>query len=88
MPKKKPKLKVKPLHQTLENGEPWFLRQDFYISCCDCGLRHHVLFEVTGKNTIMTRWYRDQGGTMLNRTFQKHLCKPPGKRRKDKKRHG
>ena len=73
----------------LTDGEPWTVRQHFYISCCDCGLRHHVLFDVNGKELITLRIYRDQTGTEINRKgfkAPKFEARVPRKRQRDRKK--
>ena len=50
------------------------LRGDIFWTCCDCGLRHHHVYEVRqGKKGafLVIRSYRDNWGTELERKRRK-----------------
>lgn len=52
------------------------LRGDAYWACCDCGLRHHHIYEVRQmarkkEAYLVVRSYRDNYGTELARRFKK-----------------
>lgn len=72
---------VKGHNHSVENGEPVLfdldhfegdesLRGDVFWSCCDCGLRHHHVYEVrqtlrSKEAYMVVRSYRDNYGTEL-----------------------
>ncbi|MBV6341077.1 hypothetical protein [Candidatus Magnetobacterium casense] len=51
--KSKKNLYYDPKH-SLGPGEPFWVKEDFYLGCCDCGLRHHVVVKrkVRGKGRL------------------------------------
>ena len=57
--------------QTLVDGSLWEVKDHFYISCCDCGLRHHVVIQPQKDGVVKTWWYRDLLGSWINRTKRK-----------------
>lgn len=69
---KKRKKKLKWDSEQLDRGEAFWVKEDFYISCCECSLRHHVTVErevargrdgkssvQTNKDWLILRFYTD-----------------------------
>lgn len=86
---------LKRLNKNLGNaqnhdGESIVIKDQLWLTCCDCGMRHHLKFSTIDKRgkvvdvarIILTVW-SDEWGTQVNRTFGSYLCKEP-----KKKRHG
>ena len=67
----------------LQNGEAWTVTRHFYLSCCDCGLRHHILVEPNDK-AVTLRFYEDYTGTQINRRGMNATKLPMVERRKGK----
>jgi len=77
------KKKVSVIPSELSSGEILWAKNDFFLTCCDCGLRHHVTVdkEVKRKERITSlkpndkwlalRFYRDDRLTKLHRQEEK-----------------
>ena len=45
MKKKKKKSKFKYNVNYMQDGEPFWIKDHHFITCCDCGLTHHVIVD-------------------------------------------
>ena len=81
MRKKKSVPRMRPL--SLDTGEGMWVKQDLYLSCCGCGLRHHVTIDkqvgerggraevVANDIWLLLKFYTDPAGTDVIRHERK-----------------
>lgn len=58
-------------NQIMEDGDLLEVYNHIYLSCCDCGLRHHVIVDPQKDGVVKMWWYRDLFGSWINRTTKK-----------------
>ena len=90
--------KLKKLNKEMGNeqthdGDSINIKDQLWLTCCDCGMRHHMQFSTLDKKgkvvevakITITPWM-DEWGTRVNRAFGKYPCKELKKRNGRSKR--
>ncbi len=79
---------AKRLYHQAKNGE-WrtinltkagtIYRGDEFTICCDCGLRHHMVYDICTSNKhpeLYVQPWREDFGTHIIRRDRKQMCRP------------